>query len=239
MYNEPTAPLHVTIELNMQGEKKTRFVENFQRIALVPNKFDHGETRTVLVFAKTQEVITEALKAGATHAGGLEMIKDVQNGKVALADFQYILAHPNILADLVTLRGLMKKKFPNPKAGTLGVDMSEMVQRYLNGIEYSAVKDEFQQDFGQIKTAIGTLDMDAKHLEENIIYLLKDVNIMRPRREGKFITRTLLSSPPSKETMKIDSFLYVPENYEKKGPAAAVEDEDSDDEVEEKAEAVN
>jgi len=52
MYNEPNAPLNVEIELNMVAEKKTRFVDNFQRMAMVPHKFDHGEDRKIIVFTK-------------------------------------------------------------------------------------------------------------------------------------------------------------------------------------------
>lgn len=52
MYNEPNAPLNVTIELNMQGEKMTRFVDKFTRMAMIPHEFDHGEERNILVLAK-------------------------------------------------------------------------------------------------------------------------------------------------------------------------------------------
>lgn len=52
MYNEPNAPLIAHIELNMKGEKSTRFVDNFQRMAMMPHKFDHGEERRILVFTK-------------------------------------------------------------------------------------------------------------------------------------------------------------------------------------------
>lgn len=52
MYNVPNAPLNVDIELNMQGEKATRFVDNFQRMAMIPYRFDHGEERKILVFTK-------------------------------------------------------------------------------------------------------------------------------------------------------------------------------------------
>lgn len=52
MYNEPNALLNVTIELNMQGEKITRFVDQFQRMAMIPHKFDHKEERNILVLAK-------------------------------------------------------------------------------------------------------------------------------------------------------------------------------------------
>lgn len=243
MFGNPEAPLNVHIELYMQGEKKTRFVENFQRTALIPHKFSHGEERTVLVFAKGQDIIAEAQKAGATMVGGVELIKDIQNGKLQLTDFEYVLAHPNMLAELVVLRGLMRKKFPNPKSGTLGTEISEMVQRFLNGIKYKASKDEYQQDFGLIETCIGTLDMDPKHLQENLEYLLKDVDSVRPRRDGKFITRVLLKSPPSNEKLKIDPFLYVQENFVKTKGKTLSEDveEEGDNELEEqeKNEAAN
>lgn len=244
MFGCPDAPLFARIELYMQGEKKTRFVENFHRTAFIPHKYNHGEERTVLVFAKGQEVLTEAQKAGATMVGGPELVKDIQNGKLQLADYQYVLSHPNMLTELVVLRGLMKKKFPNPKSGTLGTEISEMVQRYLNGIQYKAVKDEYQQDFGLIETCVGTLDMETQHLEDNLVHLIKDIDSVRPRREGKFITRVILKSPPSGEQLKIDPFLHIKENYDKtaknRREAADEMDDDADQEDDhEKKEATN
>lgn len=56
MYNEPNASLNVTIELNMQGEKKTRFLDQFQRMAIIPNEFNHGEERQILVLAKSEVI---------------------------------------------------------------------------------------------------------------------------------------------------------------------------------------
>lgn len=163
----------------------------------------------------------------------MELIKDITNGELLLTDYQYVIAHPNILAELVALRGLLKRRFPNPKSETLGTNLSEMIARFSNGISYSAAKDEHQQDFGLISTCIGTLQMDANHLEENLKALLQDVNAARPKREGRFITRVLLKSPPSSEVLKIDAFKYVPEMYEKpvgsnKKQAVAVEEVEED-----------
>ncbi|XP_005186410.1 large ribosomal subunit protein uL1m [Musca domestica] len=252
MYNEPNSPLVVHIELNMKAEKSTRFVDNFQRMAMMPHKFDHGEERKILVFTKGNDEITEARQAGATLVGGVELIKDITNGELLLTDYQYVIAHPNILPELVALRGLMKRKFPNPKSETLGTNLSEMIRRFADGISYQAFKDEHQQDFGLITTTIGTLDMDSKHLEENLRSLLKDVNSVRPKREGRFITRVLLKSPPSSEQLKIDAFLYVPEMYEKgsgnkkstKSTTAIQENDEvdqleDDEEIEKKKKAVN
>lgn len=236
LYNFLEAPLIANIELNMQGEKKTRFLDNFQRIASIPHAYDHGEQRTILFFAKTPEVIDEAKQAGATLAGDTELIKEIQNGKLQLSDYQYILAHPNILSELVVLRGLMKKRFPGPKQGTLGVDVEEMVKKYLNGIQYTAIKDEFQKDFGLIQATVGKLNMDPQKLEANIIHLLQDVNSVRPRREGRFITRCYFTSPPSGEKLFINPFLHVAETVETVSKEQEPAQYDSDDE-EEKREA--
>lgn len=157
MYGLPNAPLNVEIELNMQGEKITRFVENFQRMALIPNKFDHGEERQILVLAKGEDNLRAASEAGAALVGGPDIIKDVQSGDLKLSDYQFVIAHPNIMPDMVAIRGLMKRKFPNPKSGTLGVNLAEMVQQFSNGIQYHVQKDEHQQNYGVISTCIGTV----------------------------------------------------------------------------------
>lgn len=244
MYNVPKAPVFAHVELNMQGEKMTRFVDNFYRMAPIQHKFDHGEDRTILVFTKGQENVEIARKAGATLIGGAELVKDIQNGDLLLSDYEHVVAHNNVLPDLLPIRGLMKKKFPNQKSGTLGNDLEELIQKFMNGIQYSAEKDENQKDFGLITTAFGSLDMDPKHLEDNLASLLKDIDSLRPKRDGKFITRVLIKSPPSSEQFKIDPFLYVPEGKQevkkdKKATKAQKTEVDEDEDEPEAKEAVN
>lgn len=246
MYNVPDAPLIAHIEINMQGEKQTRFCENFHRMAPIDHKFDHGEERSILVFTKGLENIEEAKKAGATLAGDASLVKSIQNGDLVLSDFQYIIAHTNMLPDLVHVRGLMRRKFPNPKLGTLGNDVIEMINRFMNGITYSVTKDENQKDFAALDIKIGTLNMDTKHLESNLASVLRDIDSMRPKRDGKFITRVLLKSPPSKEELKINPFLYVSESRGSSGskkstvvdqPEEEIDDEEEDEK--ERKEAAN
>lgn len=116
MINLPNAPLMAHVELNMQGEKITRFVDNFQRMVAIPHVFNHGENRNIIVFAKGQEQLKEASDAGATLVGGAELIKEIQNGDLQMSEYPFVLAQPNILPNLVVIRGLLKKsKFPNPQ----------------------------------------------------------------------------------------------------------------------------
>jgi len=67
--------------------------------------------------------------------------------------------------------------------------------------------------------------MDTSHLEENFSALLKDVNSMRPNREGPFITKCCLVAPPSPERLKVDYSQYIEEDASKR--------EEEDDEEEE------
>lgn len=59
------------------------------------------------------------------------------------------------MPELIAVRGLMRKKFPDPKAETLGLDIAEMVKKCLNGNNYRVVKDENQENFGSTKACIG------------------------------------------------------------------------------------
>lgn len=75
--------------------------------------------------------------------------------------------------------------------------------------------------------------MDIQHLKENLIALIKDVNSVRPKRDGKFITRVLLKSFPSQEQLKIDPFLFIPEQILSKGNNLKTNKSKTDDVVEE------
>jgi ribosomal protein L1 len=53
-------------------------LDEFTRIVSVPHPFDTDDARSVLVFCKSAELQNSALKAGATIAGDIELIKNVQ-----------------------------------------------------------------------------------------------------------------------------------------------------------------
>lgn len=59
------------------------------------------------------------------------------------------------------------------------------------------------------------LDMPSEHLIENFSDIMSSVNTLRPKRGGKFITRVLFTSPPSKEIFRIDPVDFPFEDYER------------------------
>lgn len=123
---------------------------------------------TLFRFSRTfKDILKDARDAGAALVGGVDVIGNIQSGDIKMSDYQFVLAHPNILPDMVSVRGLMRRKFPNPRSGTLGSNLSEMVRQYLTGIQYNAVKDDYQQNYGKITTSIGTVSL----LQESLRFI--------------------------------------------------------------------
>lgn len=103
----------------------------------------------------SQALCSEAIQAGATAAGGSELVRSALKGNVRFADYQFILAHPDIMPELLALRGLLKKKFPSPKSETLGLDIPALVSKFMSGIFISGKRDDSQENFGLCETSIG------------------------------------------------------------------------------------
>lgn len=87
-------------------------------------------------------------------------MKSALKGGIRFADYQYILAHPDIMAEMLALRGLLKKKFPTAKSETLGIDLYALVSRFTNGLIIQAKRDEYQENYGVVNTSIGTVCTD-------------------------------------------------------------------------------
>ncbi|PSN30702.1 hypothetical protein C0J52_23898 [Blattella germanica] len=233
MCNCPTAEIYVNLEFDMRAAKENRFMSPFTRVLLTPHPFRAVQPRPVLAFCKSHELQRICLEAGATVAGDTELIKNVQNGDLNLKDFQFVVAHPNIMTEISAIRGLLKGRFPNPKRGTLGSNIGDIVSRFSNGIEYSVKLQPSSNDFGWMFTAFGKLDMETSQLEENFTALLKDVHSMKPKRDGEFITKCCLVSLPSIERLKVDFKKYIGENEDSTSDEQS-DDESSDEETDKK-----
>ncbi|RPH56985.1 50S ribosomal protein L1, partial [bacterium] len=145
-------PLHDAIELAKEASfaKFDETLEIAMRLGVDPKHADQmvrgtvvlphglGKTARVLVFA-SGEKIREAEEAGADHVGGEELAKKIEGGWL---DFDAVVATPDMmrvvgrLGKVLGPRGLM----PNPKAGTVSLDVAKAVQ------EIKAGKVEFRVD---------------------------------------------------------------------------------------------
>lgn len=57
---------------------QNRFIDDFYNVIRMPHDFDTKQERTTLVISRNEEVQEQALQMGATHAAGLEVIKQAQ-----------------------------------------------------------------------------------------------------------------------------------------------------------------
>nr|CAD7263127.1 unnamed protein product [Timema shepardi] len=201
---------------------------------------------------------TKSVQQFSTNTMGTASPMD-QSGEVSLQDFQFVVAHLNILPELSSLRGLMKRKFPTTKTGidaqahrrhfkvvfshpwnsssnhcngcpgNLGADLATMVSKFRYGIQYTSSKDEHEEDFGRIEVTVGKLDMEASQLEANFAAIIQDVLSVAPKKEAPFVTRCLAVCPPSVETLKLDIEPYVGLKSQEKSEEVGEEDEGADE----------
>jgi large subunit ribosomal protein L1 len=147
-----------------------------------------GTVSRVLVFA-SGEKIREAEEAGADHVGGEELAKRIEGGWL---DFDSVVATPDMmrvvgrLGKVLGPRGLM----PNPKAGTVTLDVAKAVQ------EIKAGKVEFRVDkTGIIHAPVGKSSFTATNLIANAHALVDSIVKAKPAAaKGKYLRSVTLSS---------------------------------------------
>lgn len=147
-----------------------------------------GRIPRVLVFAKGDKE-REALEAGADYVGGEDMAQKITEGWL---DFDRAAATPDMMSVVGKLgkilgpRGLM----PNPKAGTVGLDIGRLVR------EIKAGKVEFRVDrAGIIHAGIGKVSFPLDSLTENAQALLETLVRLKPSTsKGRYVQGIAVSS---------------------------------------------
>ena len=147
-----------------------------------------GKTVRVLAFAKGEKE-KEAQEAGADFVGSDELIKKINEGWF---DFDKTVATPDMMAAVGRIgkvlgpRGLM----PNPKTGTVTVDIGKAVR------EIKAGKLEFRVDkAGIIHVAVGKASFGPEQLIDNAKAVLMSVLRAKPASaKGNFVRGVTVST---------------------------------------------
>ena len=125
-----------------------------------------GKTVRVLVFAKGDKV-AEAEAAGADYVGGDELIPKIQNDN--WFEFDVVVATPDMMGVVGRLGRVLGPKglMPNPKAGTVTMDVTKAVKDIKAGkIEYRLDKQNI------IHCPIGKASFTEEQLTENLSTLI-------------------------------------------------------------------
>ena len=177
-----------TVELHLRLGVDPKHADQMVRGTVVlPNGL--GKSKKVLVIASGDK-IREAQEAGADLVGGDDMVNKIQTEN--WTDFDAVIATPDMMRGVGKLgkilgpRGLM----PNPKTGTVTVDVANAVR------EVKAGKVEFRVDkTGVIHVPFGKVSFDATKLVENATTLLNAVIKAKPSAaKGKYVKSVTVCS---------------------------------------------
>ena len=177
-----------TIEIHIRLGVDSRHADQQVRGAVVlPN--GTGKTVRVLVFAKGDN-IEKAKEAGADYVGGAELAEKIQ--KENWFDFDVVIASPDMMGVIGRLGKVLGPKglMPNPKAGTVTMDVARAVNEAKAGkIEYRLDKTNI------IHCPIGKASFGIEKLTENFTTLLSAVIKAKPAAaKGQYIKSCVVAS---------------------------------------------
>ena len=162
-----------TIEVHIRTGCDGRHADQQIRGAVV---LPHGTGKAVkvLVFAKGTK-LDEAQAAGADFVGGEELIPKIQNE--GWLDFDVVVATPDMMGVVGRLGRVLGPKglMPNPKAGTVTMDVTKAVN------DIKAGKIEYRLDKANIiHVPIGKASFSEEQLADNFQTLIDAVNKAKP-----------------------------------------------------------
>ena len=156
-----------------------------------------GKTVRVLVFAKGVKA-DEAQAAGADFVGGEELIPRIQND--GWLDFDVVVATPDMMGVVGRLGKVLGPKglMPNPKAGTVTMDVTKAVKDIKAGkIEYRLDKSNI------IHVPVGKASFTEEQLQQNFDALMDAIVKAKPSTlKGQYL-RSITLAPTMGPGVKV------------------------------------
>ncbi len=183
----PEKKFDETVEVHFNLGLNVRHAEQQLRGTLM---LPHGTGREskVAVFAEGEKA-REAQQAGADIVGTADLAKQIEEG---FDDFDVAIATPDQMSVVGKLGRILgpRGKMPNPKTGTVTMDVAKAVQ------EAKAGKLEYRTDRGaNVHVAIGKRSFDEKQLVENYAALIDEILRAKPSAaKGRYIKTVTLTS---------------------------------------------
>jgi large subunit ribosomal protein L1 len=177
------ATVEAAFRLNLDPRKAE---QNLRGAIVLPH--GTGKVSRVVVIAQGEKA-KEAEAAGADHVGSAELIQKIAGGWF---DFDVMVATPDMMGQLGKLGRILGPKglMPNPKTGTVTMDVEKAVQEIKNGkIEYRTDK------VGNIHAPIGRVSFTAIQLKENAQTLYDQLSRIKPTTvKGTYMKNVTISS---------------------------------------------
>ncbi len=194
-------PLQATTLAKESGSKNyDSTVDVSVRLGVDPRKADQmvrgtvnlphgtGKTARVLVFA-TGANADAAREAGADHVGADELVEQVNGGWL---DFDAVVATPDMMGKVGRLGRVLgpRNLMPNPKPGTVTVDVAKAVSDIKGG------KVQFRVDrHANLHFVIGKASFSAEQLAENYGAAIEEILRLKPASsKGRYLKKITVST---------------------------------------------
>lgn len=181
-----SAKFDETVEIAIRLGVDPRHADQMIRGAVV---LPHGTGKKVrvAVFAKGIKA-DEAKSAGADIVGDEDLVLSIQGGDL---NFDMVIATPDMMALVGKVGKILGPKglMPNPKIGTVTMDVAQAVKNAKSGQVNFRVDKK-----GNIHAPVGKASFEATKIKDNLVELIKMINKLKPTSaKGKYIKRTSIS----------------------------------------------
>jgi len=181
-----SAKFDETVEVALNLNVDPRHADQMIRGSVVlPN--GTGKNVRVAVFAKDIKA-DEAKAAGADIVGTDDLIEQIQGGVI---NFDMVISTPDMMGVLGKVARVLGPKglMPNPKTGTVTMDVATAVKNAKNGQVNFRVDKK-----GNIHAGIGKVSFDKQKIKENLVAFVETINKAKPAAaKGKYITNAAVS----------------------------------------------
>jgi large subunit ribosomal protein L1 len=181
-----SAKFDETVEVALSLNVDPRHADQMIRGSVV---LPHGTGKTVrvAVFAKGEKV-DEAKAAGADLVDADALIEQIQAGKL---DFDTVISTPDMMGVLGKVARILGPKglMPNPKTGTVTMDVAQAVKNAKGGQVNFRVDKK-----GNIHAGIGKVSFAEEQIRENLIAFLEKINRAKPASaKGRYVKNAAIS----------------------------------------------
>jgi large subunit ribosomal protein L1 len=182
-----SAKFDETVEVAMNLGVDPRHADQMVRgVVTLPN--GTGKTVRVAVFARGAKA-DEARAAGADIVGAEDLMETIQGGKI---EFDRCIATPDLMPLVGRLGKILgpRNLMPNPKVGTVTMDVKTAVQAAKGGeVQFKVEK------AGIIHAGVGKVSFDAEKLAQNVRAFVEAVTRAKPSgAKGTYLKKVSISS---------------------------------------------
>ena len=176
------ASVEIHMHLGIDPKKGDQIIRS---TVTLPN--GNGKEKKIAAFT---EKIEEAKKAGASIVGNDDLIAKIK--KTGKCDFDVAVATPDMMPKIAQIAKILGQKglMPNPKSGTIGPNITKMIEELKKG------KETFKNDdSGNIHLVVGKVSFDDAKLIENINRFIEVVKKIKPTSvKGTYLKGISISS---------------------------------------------